>query len=150
MTNIYRISVWCALLALAVFVEMSGVIRISGVTPNLYLGFLVALVADQVSFSSILALCAVTGLAAVITEPFWYSSFLIYACIVPLLTFIRSRFTGNSVVDLVILLGVSELAYYVTSFVFQSVFPGWTVAVGEYVYTLLIVVPLFMYFKNNR
>ena len=143
MRFVNRFFIFFLLATLAIFFQRGGFLNVNGITPNLLLIVFLSLILLRDSITLIVSVYLGLLLSAFFVDPFWLMELSLFGPVVLLIALMRKRFTGNAVLDLMLMTAVFELLFYgALSFLHTSALPLFPLF-GELVYTVLLGIPLW-------
>lgn len=149
MNYVLKISVFLALGVLSLFLQSFNFFKIGSINPNLILIFFSSLVVfyNRKNFLPVgISALFVLSLWSYFFTPFWFYGVILIGTLALLASFIKLDFTGNNLIDLLIVVPVLTLLFYSIAWIFGFQNFGWFVA-SEALYNLLIVVPFYFTMK---
>lgn len=144
-----KISVFLTLGVLSLLLQSFNFFKIGSINPNLILIFFssLAIFYDRKSFlligASILFILSIWSYFFI---PFWFESVILIGVLTLIASFIKLNFTGNKLIDLLIVVSILTLVFYSIGWVIRIQGFGWFIAL-EILYNLLIVVPFYFIIK---
>lgn len=148
MTFVNRFFIFFLLATLAIFFQRGGFLNVSGITPNVLLIVFLCLILAHDKLWLIGSVYAALLLSAFFVDPFWLMELSLFGLVVLLIAVIRRWFTGNAIVDLILMTAVFEILFYGALALFHAALFPIVPLLGELLYTVLLGIPMWFLIKR--
>ena len=148
MAFVNRFFIFFLLATLAIFFQRGGFLNVSGITPNVLLIIFLCLILSRDSIVLIISVYLGLLLSAFFVDPFWLVELGLFGAIVVLIALMRKWFTGNAIVDLILMAATFEVLFYGVLILFHTAMVPLLPLLGELAYTVLLGIPLWFMIKR--
>lgn len=149
MNYLLKISVFLAIGALSLFLQSFNFFKLGSINPNLILIFFSSLVvfySRKNLLPVIISVLFILSLWSYFFIPFWFEQVILVGLLALSISFLKVDFTGNKLVDLLVVVLILTLLFYLILWAAGLQGFSWLVAL-EILYNFLIVVPFYFTIK---